>query len=208
MTAFEQAFAMLKEFDFRPREQMKRIGSGSEEDFHIKFPAQGSFGPNPIGYDEVKEPFKIRPNRTLADGTPVGYVQSGSREQRDLYPEIWGDMPEGRRPRVPHHRIGTSRPRPIRQNKEGKDQWVGVNLPSMAQDSFNYTYSPESIVNDKNIKYITDVLNHEWGHALIDDDLKDEDRRGDLEHEFGAYTMQGLDFDEIQEQLRSRRLIE
>ena len=201
MTAFEQAFAMLKEFDFRTWEQMVR--NRGEQGF-IPRVAQGTFNLKPIEY-EKQRPFK--PNRKLPDGTPVAWVESGTREQRDLYPEIWGDMPEGRRPRVPHHRIGTSRPRPIRQNKEGKDQWASINLPSTGA-MFNYEYSDESIVNDENIQTIMDMLNHEWGHALIDDELTDEGRRGELEHEFGAYTMQGLDFDEIQEQLRSRGIIE
>jgi len=200
VTAFDQAFAMLKEFDFRTREQMVR----DRQRGFLPRTLMADFSTKPIEY-EKQRPFK--PNRKLLDGTPVGYVESGKQEQRDLYPEIWDFMPEGRRPRVPHYRIGTSRPRPIRQDKEGGDQWASVNLPSTGK-MFNYEYSDESIVNDENIKYIMDMLNHEWGHALIDDDLHDEGRRGELEHEFGAYVMQGLDSDEIQEQLRSRGIIE
>ena len=166
------------------------------------FPAFATFGSTPIEYEGRQQRFRD-------NGQPIPeYTLSGSREQNELYSEIFDDMPEGVRPSLAHHRIGTSRPRPI-DNREGEagKKWASVNLPVMGR-VLNYGYGDERLDSDENLRYFADILAHEHGHAAIDDDLRDAGRRDDLAHEFGAYTIQGLTFDEIQDELRSRRFIE
>lgn len=187
MHPFEHAWVVLKDFDFRPPSDM------TETDFGPSF---ASFGRN-INYPSIE------PQRTLRGGTPVNYIQSGTREQRDLYPEIYGEMPEGILPRAPHYRPGTSKPRSI----DDRGRFVGVNLPVMG-NIFNYQYGDERLDSDANLRYLSDMLAHEHGHAAIDDELRALGRRNPLEHEFGAYTMQGLDSEETQDALRSRGLVE
>ena len=189
---------VIKDFDFRPPHAMKSRGQ--------IIPAFANYTTTPIP-SKYEESRPFQPKRMVPDRkggrVPGGFVSGGTREQHELYPEIFGDMPEGIRPRAPHYIKGTSRPRPI--DEEGK-KWIGVNLPTMGR-LFNYEYGDERVDTDENLRYLAEILAHEHGHAAIDDELKELGRAGHLEHEYGAHTLQGESSEEVQESLRSRGLL-
>jgi|TARA_R110002051_G_C8502043_1_gene464926 hypothetical protein len=212
MTAFDRAWGITKEFDFLDHSESEREQANGIAAF-VR-PTLGMFSPARLA--RMMENYPAReenPPIELPSGRVrrrPNYTEASYPTKSKTYPEIFDLQSDATlhdekftRPNVPHYRIGTSRPRPI---KEGGKRFATVNLPGMAQQ-LNYTYGDKRIDTPKNLRYIADILAHEHGHAAIHDELKELDSVNELAHEFGAHTLQGLSSDEVQRRLKDRRLI-
>ncbi len=212
MTAFDEAWDFVKEFDFLDHSEDDRERAGQLAAFVM--PTLGQFSPARLSRRMAEYPVREEnPPIELPDGRvsrKKNWTQASYPTQSKTYPEIFGIQSDATLhdekftlPRVPHYRIGRSRPRPI---EEGGKRFATVNLPGIAQQ-LNYLYGDKRLDTPKNLRYISDILAHEHGHAAIHDELKDLDRTDELAHEFGAHTLEGLSSDEVQSRLKDRRLI-
>jgi len=124
------------------------------------------------------------------------------------------------------YRQGSSRARGFRStggrvNDSGLNRLGAAHLPNIlnAKKGEDGQYNEQSVIDE-----ILEVLRHEWGHATTFDDIKEEMDDFSLRRkpqsqlqeeakaqkralEYAAYVAQGLDHNEIQEQLRGRNLL-